>query len=149
MKLTTFTDYTIRTLVYLALHPDRFVTIREIAAAHRVSANHLMKVGQSLSASGDVLTLRGPHGGMRLARPAADIRLGDVVRRTEPEAGPPIGAGTPAGLRLAGAMAAAVTAFLTELDRHSIADLAAGTSDGAGEFPIERMREVRAIRFVG
>ena len=68
MRLTTFSDYTLRTLMYLALHPDRFVTIAEIAAAYRISSNHLMKVAQHLAASGDVMTLRGQHGGLRLAR---------------------------------------------------------------------------------
>ena len=83
MRLTTFSDFTLRTLTYLALHPDRFVTINEIASAYAISANHLMKVVQALAATGDVVTLRGPHGGLRLARPPEDIRLGDVIRRTE------------------------------------------------------------------
>ncbi len=80
MRLTTFSDYMLRTLMYLALHPARFVTIAEIAAAWRISPNHLMKVVQHLGAAGEVTTLRGPHGGVRLARPAGDIRLGAVVR---------------------------------------------------------------------
>jgi Rrf2 family nitric oxide-sensitive transcriptional repressor len=75
MRLTTFSDYTLRVLMYLALHPDRFVTIPEIAAAFGVSVNHLMKVVQRLAASGDVETLRGPRGGLRLLRPAEAIRV--------------------------------------------------------------------------
>ena len=55
MRLTTFSDYTLRTLMYLALHPDRFVTIAEIAAAYRISSNHLMKVAQHLASGGEAL----------------------------------------------------------------------------------------------
>src|SRR3954452_9572818 len=86
MRLTTFSDYTLRTLTYLALHPDRFVTMAEIAAAYSISRNHLMKVVQNLAGSGDVITLRGPRGGLRRSRTASDIRLADVIRRTEPDA---------------------------------------------------------------
>ena len=75
MRLTAFSDYALRVLMYLALHPDRFVSIPEIATAFGISANHLMKVVQHLGASGDVLTLRGPRGGLRLARPAEAIRI--------------------------------------------------------------------------
>src|SRR6185312_1807643 len=85
MRLTAFTDYTLRTLIYLALRPDRLVTIGEIATAYNVSSNHLMKVVHQLALSGDVITVRGQRGGMRLGKPAADIKLGTVVRRVEPD----------------------------------------------------------------
>jgi Rrf2 family nitric oxide-sensitive transcriptional repressor len=119
MRLTTFTEYSLRVLVYLAQNPDRFVTIRDIAQAEAISANHLMKVVQHLAGSGEVLTLRGPRGGLRLGRPAETIRLGDVVRHTEPDAGPD---GSHAvGLLLTQAR----TAFMAVLDGVSVADLAA------------------------
>jgi Rrf2 family nitric oxide-sensitive transcriptional repressor len=86
MRLTVFSEYALLVLEFLARHPDRFVTIAEIATIHGISANHLMKVAQHLVASGNVVTLRGPHGGLRLARPAAEIRIGDVIRSTEPKA---------------------------------------------------------------
>ena len=131
MRLTTFSDYTLRTLIFLALHPDRFVTIAEIAAAYEISANHLMKVVQTLAGSGDVVTLRGPHGGLRLARPAAEIRLGDVVRRTEPDLaltscfGSPDQCGIQPACVLTGILGAALAAFMAVLDRSTLADLVA------------------------
>jgi Rrf2 family nitric oxide-sensitive transcriptional repressor len=83
MRLTVFSEYALLVLTFLARHPDRFVTIAEIAAVHGISANHLMKVVQHLVSGGNVVTLRGPRGGLRLARPATEIRVGDVVRATE------------------------------------------------------------------
>jgi Rrf2 family transcriptional regulator, nitric oxide-sensitive transcriptional repressor len=127
MRLTTFSDYTLRTLMYLALHPDRFVTIAEVAAAYRISSNHLMKVAQHLGATGDVLTLRGPRGGLRLARSAASIRVGDVIRRTEPEMAlvPCAGCVIQPGCALPSVLDRAVAAFMAVLDGHTIADLVA------------------------
>jgi Rrf2 family nitric oxide-sensitive transcriptional repressor len=131
MRLTTFSDYTLRTLTYLALHPDRFVTIAEIASAYSISANHLMKVVQTLAGSGDVVTLRGPHGGLRLSRPADKIRLGDVIRRTEPESALTACFGTPetcvvqTACVMSGILSKALEAFMGVLDSHTLADLVA------------------------
>ncbi len=122
MRLTTFSDYSVRTLIYLARHPDRFITIAEIAAAWRISPNHLMKVVQRLAAMGDVTTLRGSHGGVRLARRADEIRLGDVIRGSEPMRAPdPGGSGEP----WTELQDKALVAFLEVLDAHTLADLAA------------------------
>jgi Rrf2 family transcriptional regulator, nitric oxide-sensitive transcriptional repressor len=127
MRLTVFSDYTLRTLIYLALHPTRFVTIAEIAAAYRISSNHLMKVAQHLAARGDVITLRGQHGGLRLARSAAEIRVGDVVRATEPDSAlaPCHECVIQPGCSLSGLLDEALAAFMAILDRRSVADLAA------------------------
>jgi Rrf2 family nitric oxide-sensitive transcriptional repressor len=127
MRLTTFSDYTLRTLMYLALHPDRFVTIAEIAAAYRISSNHLMKVAQHLASGGEVVTLRGQHGGLRLARPAAELRVGDVIRRAEPAMAlaPCAACVIQPGCVLPGVLDQAVAAFLAVLDAHTIADLVA------------------------
>jgi Rrf2 family nitric oxide-sensitive transcriptional repressor len=127
MRLTTFSDYTLRTLMYLALHPDRFVTIAEIAAAYRISPNHLMKVVQDLAGSGVVITLRGQRGGLRLARSANDIRVGDVIRRTEPAISlvPWSEYITRPGCAQPNVLDLAMTAFMAVLDGHSIADLVA------------------------
>jgi Rrf2 family nitric oxide-sensitive transcriptional repressor len=127
MRLTTFSDYTLRTLMYLALHPDRFVTIAEIALAYRISSNHLMKVAQHLASGGEVVTLRGQHGGLRLARAAAEIRVGAVVRRAEPDMAlaPCSECVIQPGCVLPGVLDRAMAAFLAVLDEHTIADLVA------------------------
>jgi Rrf2 family transcriptional regulator, nitric oxide-sensitive transcriptional repressor len=129
MRLTAYTDYTLRTLIYLALRPDRLATIAEIAAAYRISTNHLMKVVHQLALAGDVATLRGQHGGLRLARPAAVINIGAVVRRTEPdwELAACFGSGPGCVIAqhcvLAGALDEALAAFMAVLDRYTLADL--------------------------
>jgi Rrf2 family nitric oxide-sensitive transcriptional repressor len=127
MRLTTFSDYALRVLMYLVLHPDRFVTIPEIAAAFGISANHLMKVVQHLGASGDVLTLRGPRGGSRLARAAGAIRVGDVIRGTEPDFAlvPCAGCVIHPACGLPQVLDQAMAAFMAVLDGCTVADLVA------------------------
>lgn len=83
MKLTRFTDYSLRVLIYLGLQHDERVTIREISAAYGVSRNHLMKVVSHLTRLGYVAAQRGPGGGLTLARPATDINLADVISDME------------------------------------------------------------------
>ena len=83
MRLTDYTDYTLRVLMFCALHPERSVTIAELADSHAVSKNHLMKIVNDLARQGLLQTTRGRGGGLRLLKPAADIRIGDVVRQSE------------------------------------------------------------------
>ncbi len=83
MRLTRHTDYSLRVLLYLGARPDRLASIGEIAGAHGISKNHLMKVVQRLAEAGLVATVRGAHGGLRLGRAPSDINLGAVVRATE------------------------------------------------------------------
>src|SRR3546814_19212295 len=83
MRLTRYTDYSLRVLIHLALNDDRLCSIGEIARAYDVSHNHLMKVVNALAHDGFVETVRGRMGGMRLARAADTISVGEVVRRTE------------------------------------------------------------------
>ena len=83
MRLTTFSDYALRVLMFLALQDDRRSTIREISDRYGISKNHLMKVVSLLTRQGFVLSTRGPGGGLYLARPAGEIVIGDVIRRTE------------------------------------------------------------------
>lgn len=83
MRLTAYTDYTLRTLMHLGLSRDKLVTIQDIANIHSISKNHLMKVVHQLGLSGMVETVRGRNGGLRLNKEPADINIGDVVRNTE------------------------------------------------------------------
>ncbi len=129
MRLTAFTDYTLRTLIYLGLRPQKLVTIADIASAYDISANHLMKVVHQLAQAGDIATLRGQHGGLRLARPPGEINIGAVVRRTEPDMEIVACFGTGPCCRiqseciLAGAMDEALRAFVAVLDRYTLADM--------------------------
>ncbi len=83
MRLTAYTDYTLRTLMYLAISRDRLVTIQDIADLHNISKNHLTKVVYHLGVTGIVETVRGRNGGLRLKKEPADINIGEVVRGTE------------------------------------------------------------------
>ena len=83
MKLTRFTDYSLRVLIYLGLKDDSRVTIREISDAYGISRNHLMKVVSLLTRMGYLDARRGPGGGIALARPPEEIILADVVRDME------------------------------------------------------------------
>ncbi|MDC0715718.1 RrF2 family transcriptional regulator [Nannocystis bainbridge] len=84
MQLTQFTDYALRTLLYLAVHRDRLVPVAEISAAYGISNHHLVKVAHQLARLGHVESARGRGGGLRLARDPADVTVGEVVRATEP-----------------------------------------------------------------
>ena len=85
MKLTSWTDYSLRVLMYCAASQGREqpVTITEIADAHDISRSHLTKIVVALSDQGLLETTRGRGGGLRLLKPAKDIVLGKVVRQTE------------------------------------------------------------------
>ncbi len=85
MRLTLYTDYSLRVLLYLAINKDKIVTISELADFYKISRNHLVKVVHELGLNGYILTTRGKHGGIRLARAPEEIVIGDVVRTTEPD----------------------------------------------------------------
>jgi len=85
MRLTDYTDYSLRTLIYLGLHRDELTTVQHIAEVYDISRTHLMKVVHQLGIAGLVETIRGRTGGLRLKIEPEDICLGDVVRRTEPD----------------------------------------------------------------
>lgn len=130
MKLTQYTDYSLRTLIALAINPGEWLTVTEVARAYGISRNHLVKVVAGLAERGYVETQRGKGGGMRLARPPAEIRLGAVVREMENELGVveclEADGGhcviTPAcGLK--GVLAHATSEFLQVLDRYNLDDL--------------------------
>jgi len=83
MRLADYTDYTLRVLMDCATHPDRLITIAEIADRHGVSKNHLMKIVNDLARQGVIGTTRGRGGGLRLLKRPDDIRVGDIVRSCE------------------------------------------------------------------
>jgi Rrf2 family nitric oxide-sensitive transcriptional repressor len=127
MKLTRYTDYALRVLIYLAIHADRRCSIRDIAQAYGISENHLMKVVQNLGNLGFVATVRGRGGGLHLGRDPGRIRLAEVVRATENDLSP----ADCASCSLAGSCSLenildrAVRAFLAVLDDCTLAEVVA------------------------
>lgn len=85
MRLTRFSDYSFRTLIYLGAHGERLVPLPEIAEAYGISYNHLVKVARMLAELGVVTAVRGRSGGLRLAVEPARINIGWLVRHTEPD----------------------------------------------------------------
>jgi Rrf2 family nitric oxide-sensitive transcriptional repressor len=84
MKLTLFSDYSLRVLLYLSANRERLITVREISRAYGISQHHLVKVVQHLVEKGFVESTRGRGGGIRLAQAPAAINVGALVRMTEP-----------------------------------------------------------------
>jgi Rrf2 family nitric oxide-sensitive transcriptional repressor len=129
MRLSTFSDYNLRVLMYLAIQPDRLATIAEIAAAHAISENHLMKVVHQLGRSGYIETVRGKGGGMRLAKAPQEIVLGEVIRQSEGDfAMVECFAENSAcrilpACRLKGILGEALSALFLVLDDYTLADL--------------------------
>lgn len=131
MRLTSFTDYTLRVLMYLALNQDKLATIQGIADAYDISESHLMKVVHHLAKSGVVESIRGKGGGIRLALPPEQIRLGRVVREAE-GTGPIVECLgehdtcciTPS-CKLAGVLSKAFGALYATLDEYTLRDLVA------------------------
>jgi Rrf2 family nitric oxide-sensitive transcriptional repressor len=131
MRLTSFTDYGLRMLMRMASAPGRAFSTAELADEFGLSRNHLAKIMQRLAQAGMIQTRRGGGGGAMLARPASEIRLGAVVRVLED--GQPLveclsaqgGACTLDGrCRLKGRLRSAEAAFLADLDRATLADVA-------------------------
>lgn len=157
VQLTRYTDYALRTMMYLGLHADRAVPVPEIAAAYRISPHHVAKVAQALVRGGFVRAQRGRAGGLALAAPAAATSVGTLVRHTEPgfdllecfdratSTCPLTGA-----CRLERTLHEARAAFLDVLDRATLADLLQGTPALATRLVPrgvpERRREARAAR---
>jgi Rrf2 family nitric oxide-sensitive transcriptional repressor len=125
LRLTRFSDYAIRVMLYLAAHTDRLCSIAEIAKAYDISQNHLMKVVSDLAASGYVQSLRGRGGGIRLARPAPEINIGRLIRHTEGEIDL-VGCATCAlkgACQLPGPLDLALEAFFAVLERYTLAQV--------------------------
>ena len=159
MRLTDYTDYSLRVMLYLALRRESMATIQEISDAYGVSKNHLRKVVQRLGELGWVDTVRGRNGGLRLAPASLDLTVGAVVRETESdfslvgcfpdEHGERRGCVIEPQCRLKHALAAARDAFLAELDRHTIGELAQPADELTGLLglaPIQLMPRVQVPR---
>ena len=125
MRLTRYTDYALRVLLYLGARPDGLASIGEVARAYGVSQNHLMKVVNDLAHAGYVTSVRGRSGGIRLGRPPEEINVGAVVRHTE-DGFEVVDCGSciifPA-CSLTHVLDDAVRAFLAVLDGYTLADL--------------------------
>lgn len=125
MRLSRYTNYAVSVLIHLGLRESELVSIAEIARTHDVSHANLMKVVLDLRNAGYVETVRGRRGGVRLAKPAADINVGELLRYTE------------AGFQLADCehcliasacglrriLAEATATYLAVLDKYTVADL--------------------------
>jgi Rrf2 family nitric oxide-sensitive transcriptional repressor len=129
MRLTSFTDYGLRVLMRMAGAPDRSFTTADLADEFRVSRNHLAKVMSALAGAGYLETRRGGGGGAMLARPAGDIRLGEVVARLEADQALVecfAASGNACTLtprcRLKARLARAEAAFIDDLNRSTLAD---------------------------
>lgn len=138
MRLTVYTDFSLRLLMFLAVNPGAS-TIGAVADAYAIPKNHLTKVAHQLGRAGYVATARGKGGGLRLARPAAAINLGEVVRACEPDMAlvpcfEPMCGSCPiipaCGLR--GALYQARAAFMAVLGRYTLADLTAQDAELQG-----------------
>jgi Rrf2 family nitric oxide-sensitive transcriptional repressor len=130
VRITVRSNLAMRALMQCAVNDGRTVQAREIAAACNASSHHVAQVASRLAEAGLLASARGRGGGLRLARPAADISVGAVLRRFEGEvplaecmAADGGGCPLPAACRLRGALGRALDAFYAELDRVSLADL--------------------------
>jgi Rrf2 family nitric oxide-sensitive transcriptional repressor len=129
MKLSLFSDYSLRTLLFAALKKSTF-QIDEVTSAYGISRHHLAKVVQTLAQHGYLATRRGRKGGLRLAIDPEKIRLGQLIRKTEQETAilecfdpnrntcPIVGC-----CRLKTVLASALNAFFSVLDQHTLSDL--------------------------
>lgn len=127
MRLTRHTDYGLRVLLYLGEHPDRHCSIAEIAAAHAISKNHLMKIVHQLVVAGYLRSIRGRMGGVALARPASAMNVGAIVRLMECDFDivDCVGCRLARGCTLRDVLCGALNAFLAHLDRFTLDDLLA------------------------
>jgi Rrf2 family nitric oxide-sensitive transcriptional repressor len=138
MQLTRFSDYALRVLMFAHAAGDRLVTIEEMADAYAISRSHLMKVVNTLTRAGYLTAVRGRYGGLRLAKAPSEINLGDVVRATEPDFAlvECFSTGNQCIItqrcKLQGVLRSALSAFLAELDRHTLESIALRGRDFPG-----------------
>ncbi|MER8884886.1 Rrf2 family transcriptional regulator [Mesorhizobium sp. M0500] len=141
MRLTNFSDYALRMLMYAASAGDRLITIEEVASTFKVSKTHLNKVANTLTRGGYLKAVRGRSGGLALGRSPEMIRIGDVVRLTEPDFAlvECFGTGNQCVLtgrcKLSGMFGDAMASFQNTLDRYTLADVALMPQDFVGGLP--------------
>jgi len=127
VQLTSFTDYGLRALIYLAALPEgQMTSITEVTETYGVSRNHMVKIINQLSRAGYVAATRGKNGGIRLGKPAQEIVIGQVVRDMEPLQVVNCHSDfchITSACRLKKALSDAVQSFLRELDQYTLADL--------------------------
>ena len=130
MRLTSFTDYSIRVLLYVNVHNDRLVNIQEIADAYGISKNHLTKIIYQLGKLGYLETIRGRNGGIRLAMEPGEINIGQLVRKTEEDfnivecfGGDHSGCPITSICTLKGVLNQALFAFLEVLNSYTLEDI--------------------------
>lgn len=154
MRLTQWTDYTLRVLMYCAASKDRSepVTITEIAESHGISRSHLTKIVQQLAARGWLETTRGRGGGMRLAPSTQNLCLGTVVRATETDFSvvecfePSLNqCRMDQNCRLKGVLNQATQSFLAVLDGVTLADLVAPVSTVGGKAKTQRVHWIPGL----
>lgn len=143
MQLTLFTDYALRTLVFLALQPeDNLSTITEVAERFTISRNHVVKIVHQLGLKGYIETIRGKHGGIRLARPSQDINLRDLIADMENVSClldcKREGCRLEPGCRFQSIMRKAMRAFLGVLSEFTLGDLVKDEDRMCGLLGIER-----------
>ncbi len=135
MRLTRFSDYSLRVLMYAASRGERLITIEETAATYRISRTHLMKVCHQLTKAGFLRAIRGRSGGLVLARAPSEIGIGEVLRLTEPDSslvecfGGDNGCVIAPRCRLRGVLHEALAAFFATIDRYTLADLMLNPAD--------------------
>jgi Rrf2 family nitric oxide-sensitive transcriptional repressor len=143
MRLTRYTDYAFRVLLKAAADPQGLTSIAEVAAIHDISKNHVMKVVNQLAHDGYLRTIRGRGGGFTLARPAEDIRIGDVVRSTEPDLQLADCGSCAVRLGCGLTPVLAMAAFLATLDKYTLADVVRGGA--VGLFPLPEQSASRLL----
>jgi len=150
MRLTTFSDYALRVLMFAAAAGERLITVEETAKTYNISRAHLMKVVNILTRTGYLKGVRGRSGGFALAKAAETINLGAVVRATEPDFALVECFATGSNCiiarrcQLPEVLNEALNAFVGTLDRYTLADIMLTKRDfGVPQRPIKQTRGPR------
>ena len=155
MRLTTFSDYALRLLMYAAAIDDRLITIEEVCGVYGISRGHVMKVANLLTREGYLKAVRGRTGGLTLAKHPRDIRVGDIVRASEPDFAlvECFATGNQCLVtrccQLPDALNEALNAFVKTLDKYTLQDLMLKPKDFAPVAKSSALRGPRLTRAAG